>query len=172
MEELYDLVDKNDKVIGDTNKNESHSRGFIHRIVCIFVFTLDGKLYIQDHKKSLMWDNSVGGHVKKGESYEEAVEREGTEELGLKGPYSKVSQFFSDETYRGKAINHFISLYECEPKDWIFHPNEEVQTIEALSIPELITWMNNEPKKFTPGLMNNMAEYIKVKSLPYKLLVR
>ncbi len=166
MEE-FDLVDKQDQVIGTTNKIESHSDGGIHRVVAIYAFALDGKLYMQDHIKSGMWDHSVGGHVKKSESYEDAVGREGSEELGLTGPFQKVSEFYSDETFRGGNTKHYFALFECTPgDDWQFHPNEEVQKIEPYEISEIVEWMNREPEKFTPGFINTMKEYIKVKNLP------
>ncbi len=171
MEE-FDLVNEQDQVIGTTNKEKSHSNAGIHRVVGVYVISPDGKLYMQDHIKSGMWDHSIGGHVSKGEDYDTAVQREGFEELGLKGPYTKVSHFYSDETIRGKRIKHFFTLYECAPEEWVFVPNEEVKRIEPHSITEIVEWMNKEPEKFTPGFINTMAEYIKVKQLPLKLIVR
>lgn len=171
MEE-FDLVNELDEVVGTTNKEKSHKDAGIHRVVAVYVFTPDGKLYMQDHIKSGMWDHSVGGHVSKGEDYDTAVQREGFEELGLKGPYTKVSHFYSDETIRGKHIKHFFTLYECTPEDWEFLPNEEVKRVEPYSIIEIVDWMNKEHEKFTPGFMNTMSEYIKVKRLPHTLIVR
>ncbi len=170
MEE-FDLVNEQDEVIGTTNKEKSHRDAGIHRVVAIYVFTLDGKLYIQDHIKSGMWDHSVGGHVSKGEDYDQAVVREGKEELGLDGPFQKLSHFYSDETYRGKPIKHFFTLYEGTPVDWKFVPNDEVKKIQPCTIEEIVDWMNRNPEKFTPGFINSMAEYITVKSLPFKLVV-
>ncbi len=32
MEEIFDRVDENDKVIGETAKAEAHEKGYIHRV--------------------------------------------------------------------------------------------------------------------------------------------
>lgn len=169
--EKYDLVDVNDNVIGETDKITSHANGDIHRVVAIFVFDKNEKLYIQKHIKSGgIWDHSVGGHVSKGEDYDTAAKREGFEELNLNCPLNKVSIFYSDETYSGKNIKHMFGIYECHPlKNWQFVPNEEVKEIIPMKIGTIIDKMNSNPTNFTPGFLNTMKEYIFKKNLPYKL---
>ena len=163
----FDLVDTEDNVIGITNKEESHKNGHIHRVVAIYVFTTEGKLYVQEHIKSDgLFDHSVGGHVHKGESYDQAAKREGKEELGLRDNLTKISIFYSDETFFGAKSKHIFALYECYPsKHWKFKPNEEVKNIFPLTIEETVNLMNKDPKKFTPGFLNTMREYIKQKHL-------
>lgn len=169
--ELFDLVDKNDKVIGVTDKETSHANGDIHRIVAIFVFDNDGKLYVQEHLVSGgLWDHSVGGHVHKGESYDEAAKREAKEELNLDVRIKQVSVFYSDETWGGKNIKHYIGLYECVPSDnWKFASNDEVKHIHPMEIKKIVEEMNKNPRNFTGGFKNTMYEYIKRKDLKSKL---
>lgn len=166
-----DLVDVNDKVIGTTTKEISHLNGDIHRIVAVFVFALDGNLYVQEHLASGgLLDHSVGGHVDRRETYDEAAKREAKEELGLDTPLAKVSIFYSDETWGGKNMKHFIGLYECTvPKAWKFSANEEVRHIFPMALGKIVEMMNSEPKKFTGGFKNAVYEYIKEKNLLYKL---
>jgi isopentenyldiphosphate isomerase len=169
--ELFDLVDRNDKVIGVIDKKTAHSNRDIHRIVAVFVFDKNGDLYVQEHLISNnILDHSVGGHVDKGESYDAAAAREAKEELGLSAPLSKVSVFYSDETLSGVNIIHFIGLYECRaPKDWKFTENEEVKHIYPMSLEKIVEGMNNNPKNYTGGFKNTMYEYIRRKKLPLKL---
>lgn len=162
MEE-FDLVDIHDTVIGVTTKDESHITAGIHRLVAVFVFNNKGELFMQYHERSGLWDHSVGGHVGKGETYDAAVEREAFEELGLNGPFIKLAHFFSDETSRGKPIKHFFTLYECTPKNWEFVPNAEVKRVQPLSIDAIVTRMKNNPSEFTPGFINTMTEYLKIR---------
>jgi len=169
--ELYDLVDKNDKVIGTTDKATSHSNRDIHRIVAIFLFDKRGNLYVQEHLVSgNILDHSIGGHVDKDESYDHAAIREAKEELGLTAPLKKISIFYSDETWGGNNIKHFIGLYECQaPKDWVFEENDEVKHIYPMTIENIVEKMNTNPKDFTGGFKNTMYEYIKRKNLSLKL---
>lgn len=167
MEE-YDLVNEQDQVIGVTNKEKSHQDGGIHRAVAVFVFSPEGKLYVQEHIKSGgKFDHTVGGHVKKGESYDQAAQREADEEIGLKEDLQKISTFYSDETFTGSPIRHMFGLYECTPsEEWAFVENEEVKKLILMTLKEIVNLMNTQPQKLTGGFINTMKEYIKQKGLP------
>jgi isopentenyldiphosphate isomerase len=169
--EKYDLVDINDNIIGTTDKETSHKDGGIHRVVAIYVFTPDSKLYLQEHIKSGgLFDHSVGGHVIKGEDYDTAAKREGFEELNLNCPLQKISMFYSDESYSSKQIFHMYTIFECTPtKNWQFNPNNEVKKITPMKIKDVVDMMNQEPTRFVPGFLNTMYQYILTKHLPYKL---
>lgn len=168
--EQFDLVDINDNVIGITDKATSHQNGDLHRCVAIFVFNQKGELYLQEHLKSGgLYDHSVGGHVIKDETYDQAAKREGFEELNLNCDLKKISIFYSDETFGRIPSRHMFGLYECNPKDWQFIPNEEVKNIIPMSLENIIELMNISPNKFTPGFLNTMSEYIRQKQLPFKI---
>jgi isopentenyldiphosphate isomerase len=170
MIEKFDLIDLNDKVIGETNREICNQNGDLHRMVAIFVFNQKGELYLQEHQRLHMIDHSVGGHIVKGEDYDAAAKREGAEELGLNCPLTKISKFFSDKVPNGENIRHMFSLYECHPsKDWKFIPNDEVKDIFPMEIEKVVEWMNTEPKKFTPGFLHTMKEYVSQKKLPFKI---
>ena len=90
-EELFPLVDEQGNVIGSATRRECHSGTMLlHPVVHLHVFNHAGELYLQ--KRSMnkdiqpgRWDTSVGGHVDYGESVEDALRREASEELGLHG---------------------------------------------------------------------------------------
>jgi len=168
--EQFDLVDINDNIIGTTDKETSHQNGEIHRVIAIYVFNSQNELYVQEHLKSGgLWDNSVGGHVIKNETYDQAAQREGFEELNLNCPLQKISTFYSDETFGKMNIKHMFGLYECTPVNWQFIPNEEVKNIIPLKIEDVIQLMSDSPNKFTPGFLNTMSQYISQKQLPFKI---
>ena len=50
--ELFDLVDKQDAIIGATDKPTAHATGQLHRVAGVYVFDKQGRLYVQVHKKS------------------------------------------------------------------------------------------------------------------------
>ena len=64
MDELLDIVDDNDDVIGQELRSIIHQRGLQHRGVHVFLFTGDGKLLVQKRSKDRAaspsaWDCSI-----------------------------------------------------------------------------------------------------------------
>lgn len=87
-EELLDVVDENDNVLGVKTRGEIHAEGLMHRAVHILVFNSSRELFIQ--KRSMrkdenpgQWDSSAAGHVDSGETYLQCAIRELKEELGV-----------------------------------------------------------------------------------------
>jgi isopentenyl-diphosphate delta-isomerase type 1 len=88
-EEILDLVDDEGAVIGRATRAACHQEpGLVHRVVHVMVFNRDGELFLQKRspQKEVQpgkWDNSVGGHVRAGEAWEDALRREMAEEIGI-----------------------------------------------------------------------------------------
>ncbi|HSX07376.1 MAG TPA: NUDIX domain-containing protein [Candidatus Saccharimonadales bacterium] len=91
-DELLDLVDRSNTVIGTLNRNEyarmvRDKLGYF-RAVDMYIVNSRGQLFVPlrtAHKTIAPngYDYSVGGHVGKGEDYMTALIREAREELGL-----------------------------------------------------------------------------------------
>lgn len=87
-DELFDVVDADDRVIGQATRAAVHRDGLLHRSAHVFVFNSRGELFLQRRALSKdenpgVWDSSAAGHLDAGESYAEAARRELLEELGL-----------------------------------------------------------------------------------------
>jgi isopentenyldiphosphate isomerase len=88
--EVLDLLDKEGNVVGKTRRGDAHGNPVLrHRAVHVFVVNSRGEYFLQQrstHKKIQpgKWDTSVGGHVPRGESYEQGALRELQEELGIR----------------------------------------------------------------------------------------
>ena len=87
-EELLDVVDADDRVIGVKTRGQIHAQGLMHRAVHILVFNTSGELFIQKRSMSKdndpgLWDSSAAGHVDSGEDYQSCAIRELGEELGM-----------------------------------------------------------------------------------------
>jgi isopentenyldiphosphate isomerase len=159
--ELFDIVDRQDNVIGVTDKKTAHSTGELHRVAAVLVFNEQGYLYVQEHSRDGKWDHSVGGHVSKGETYSEAARREAEEELGITQPLEKLATALSGEEYPDQQ--HLFGLYTCvADPNWVFVPNNEVKVIFPMSIAAIRQAMIDEPEeRFTRGFRITMAEYIR-----------
>ncbi|MFJ7999556.1 NUDIX domain-containing protein [Streptomyces sp. NPDC096310] len=89
-DEILDIVDENDHVIGQAPRGEAYAKGLIHRCVFVFVRDPEGRVFV--HRRTpvklafpSMYDMFVGGVVGTGEGYDEAALREAEEELGVSG---------------------------------------------------------------------------------------
>lgn len=88
MSEVMDLVNEKDEVICQGTRMDAVEKGLFGRVVTVAVMNEDDKVFLQwrSHKKDIgprLFDMSCTGHVKAGESYEEAMVREIKEELGI-----------------------------------------------------------------------------------------
>jgi isopentenyl-diphosphate delta-isomerase len=88
VEELFDVFDENEALIGCERRSVVHRTGAWHRSSNVLLFDADGKMLVQQraaHKDvcPLHWDLSVAEHCKRGESYLDAAVRGVREELGL-----------------------------------------------------------------------------------------
>jgi isopentenyldiphosphate isomerase len=96
--EFIDVVNENDEVIDNAPKNEIYEKKLLHRIVHVFVFNDKGELALQLQSLNKKfcphhWATSATGHVKSGESSEQAAIRELEEEIGIK---TKIDLFWKD----------------------------------------------------------------------------
>lgn len=88
-EELFDIVDAEDKVIGQAPRSRCHGDPtLVHRVAHVLVFDRAGRLLLQKRSGTKdvqpgKWDTSVGGHLDPGEDYLSAAVREMREELGV-----------------------------------------------------------------------------------------
>ena len=88
-DEIFDVVNERDEVIGQAMRREVHARGLLHRAVHVLVFDARGRVFLQ--KRSMAkdtapgcWDSSCSGHLDAGEDYLTAAVRELVEEIGLR----------------------------------------------------------------------------------------
>ncbi|MFJ8861213.1 NUDIX hydrolase [Streptomyces sp. NPDC102451] len=89
-DEILDIVDENDEVVGQAPRGEATARGLRHR--CVFIEARDpaGRLFVHRRTPTKLvfpshYDMFVGGVVGAGESYDTAALREAEEELGVSG---------------------------------------------------------------------------------------
>jgi isopentenyldiphosphate isomerase len=97
-EEILDVVDENDEVVGRAPRAEVYARGLRHRCAFVHVRDAEGRVFV--HRRTAtklvfpsLYDMFVGGVLGAGESYDEAALREAEEELGVSGLPQPVPLF-------------------------------------------------------------------------------
>ncbi|MFA4906881.1 MAG: NUDIX domain-containing protein [archaeon] len=116
-DEYLDLVDANDKVIGKRKRSEIIAENLsCFRVVNAFIVNSRNEIWIPRRTPDKIifpscLDMSMGGHVKSGETYEDALEREMREELKInvgKVPHRLLGYL----TPRKNKVSSFMKVYE------------------------------------------------------------
>ncbi len=150
-EEIFDIVDDQDHVIGQMPRSEVHRRKLLHRAVSIFVFDSRGRLLLQQRSATkdeypLRYTSSASGHVSAGEDYDETAPRELEEELGLTTPVERLAKFSAGS----ETANEFTVLYrtitDIPPQ---FDPGE-IAGGAFYEMTEIDEWLAREPQEFSP----------------------
>ncbi|XMA36464.1 NUDIX domain-containing protein [Streptomyces albogriseolus] len=141
-DEIIDVVDEHDRVVGQVRRGEAYERGLRHR--CVFVLARDGAGRVFVHRRTpdklvfpSLYDMFVGGVVGAGEEYDEAALREAEEELGVSG-LPRPSHLFTFLYDDGADRTWWSAVYEvrcdlpvrpqAEEVAWYdFLPEEEVE---------------------------------------------
>lgn len=140
-DEILDIVDENDQVVGQAPRGEATERGLLHRCVFIEARDAEGRLFVHRRTATKLvfpshYDMFVGGVVGAGESYDEAALREAEEELGVSGLPRPVPLF--KFLYRSPGHSWWSYVYEVrcglpvdpqvEEVDWhAFLTDEELE---------------------------------------------
>ena len=137
--EFLDVVNEDDEVVGKDSRESIHSSGKIHRTVFFFIFDENYRIFVNRRTMNKdfypgYWSILLGGHVKSGESYEEAVKKECMEETNISSKPFFISDYKKryDETDREN-----VKIYGFF-KDMNFFPSpEEIDEGEFLALDEL-----------------------------------
>ncbi len=116
------LVDEKGMIIGKATRKEVHSGpGKLHPVVHLHLVNSKGEIYLQKrglHKDTLpgKWDTAVGGHVDLGETIEQALMRETSEELNITGLKPVPFMHYKWETStESELVFSFTALYNAMP---------------------------------------------------------
>ena len=155
-EEIFDVVNERDEVVGQAPRSEVHRRKLWHRAVHVLVFNARGEIFLQ--KRSMLkdtaaglWDSSASGHVDSGENYDACAVRELREEIGLelKRPPERILRLEAC----AETGNEFVWVYRCASEGpFTLHP-QEIERGEWFK-PEFVTkWVAERPQDFASAFV-------------------
>ena len=155
-EEIFDVVDENDRVVGRNTRTEVHRLGLRHRAVHILVYNSNGEIYLQ--KRSLQkdtfpgaWDSSAAGHLDSGEDYDACAVRELREELGLSLAYPP-QRVFSIAACPETGMEH-LWVYRCESEGPFQLHAEEIERGEWFAPAYVSRWVQASPQDFASAFV-------------------
>jgi isopentenyldiphosphate isomerase len=128
MNEIFDVVNERDEVVGQNTRGEVHRLGLMHRAVHVLVFNSAGLVFLQ--KRSLkkdgepgLWDSSASGHLDAGEEYDACAVRELREEIGLSLPAPPQRLFKMPAS--AQTHQEHVWVYRCQADGpFVLHPDE------------------------------------------------
>lgn len=153
MDELVDIVDSDNVVTGSTTKREAHEKGLLHRTAIGEIRDSRGNwLLVKQSSKRQdagQYVSPVGGHVKAGESEEDALKREASEEVGFDGDFKFefVGRAIFDRKVIGRHENHFFIVYKIT-SDAIPVLNHESESYRSFTEAELKQEIKTHPELF------------------------
>jgi isopentenyldiphosphate isomerase len=155
-EEIFDVVNERDEVVGQAPRSEVHRRKLLHRAVHVLVFNARGQIFLQ--KRSLqkdcspgLWDSSASGHLDRGEDYDTCALREVWEELGVRlaGPPARVFKVPACV----ETGHEFVWVYRTQHEGpFQLHP-EEIETGAWFDPGTVSGWIQAKPEEFAGGLI-------------------
>ena len=150
-EEIFDVVNEDDVVVGQATRAEVHRRGLLHRAIHVLVFNPKGEVFLQ--KRSMrkdrhggLWDSSASGYVDTGEEYDHCAVREMREEIGLV-PAVPQQRLFKLSASPETDLEH-VWVYRCEGDEPLKLNVDELETGGWFPPNKVDDWLAKNPGQF------------------------
>jgi isopentenyldiphosphate isomerase len=149
---IIDVVDPRDRPVGTISRREVLAAGQNFRVAHLFLFNSRGELLVQQlsalrERHPLAWGSSVAGYLFAGETYDEAILRRTTQELGR--AIHPVS-FLGRTRMEDVASEKFIGLFGAQDDGPFDIDRSHIERIEFLPVAEISRSMNYDERPFTP----------------------
>ena len=161
-DEIFDVVDSEDMVIGKASRLQVHNNDLMHRSVHILVFNSTGSLFLQ--KRAMvkdespgLWDSSAAGHVESGEDYISCAKRELNEELSLSDVQLDEVLFIPAQS---TTFWEHVRVYKCVTDSNICVNKNEISEGRYIKLSEVRTLMQLKPEIHTSTFSLIYANYI------------
>ena len=134
------------------SKDEAHKLGLLHMTVISEVINSKGEWLLakqaSDRQDAGQFVSPIGGHVKSGESLEDALRREALEEVGLKDfKFEFVGKGIFNREVLGRKENHYFIMYKIFSDETPTLNNESV-SCERFTVEQIKKELEANPQKF------------------------
>jgi isopentenyl-diphosphate delta-isomerase len=160
------LIDFDDQVLGEMEKQQAHVEGKLHRAFSVILYHEDKMLI---HKRASekyhcggLWTNSCCSHPRIHESYDDAVKRRLMEELGVVCDTKEIFSFvyyyqFSNGLTEFELDHVYIGEYDGE----VSFDSSEIEEVKWISFEELKKDIVCNPTKYTPWFVVALKRVLK-----------
>lgn len=156
LDELFDVVDAEDRVIGQAPRRDVHARGLRHRAVHAFVVNRAGEVFLHQRSRAKdtfpeRWTSSCAGHVGAGDDYDVTMRRELEEELGCV-PLAAPVRLFKVEA-RPETGEEFVWIYRVEAEGPFQLNEREVRRGAWFGLAAVDAWVAERPQEFADSFV-------------------
>ena len=161
-EDLLEIVNAENEIIGIERRGVVHAANLMHRSVHIVLVNSDNHILVQQRawdkdSEPGKWDTSSAGHIDPGETPLEAAKRELSEELGLSGVV--LEEMFCLEASVDTGYE-FINIFLCRENSTVAPDPEEVVDWRWCCSDELQSWIQGHPDVFT-SVFKTIVTYLR-----------
>lgn len=157
--EVFDLVDRDDRLIGRVRRGEAHGNpALAHRSVQVLLFDGAGRVLLQRRSRTKdlypgVYCASASGHVRAGDDYAVTAARELREELGVSVPL----RFVERQLIASPVETEMTALYfgRCDGP-FAFHPGE-TDGGRFFTLAEIAALRSREELPLTPSVESALA---------------
>lgn len=143
-DELVDIIDKADRVVGKATKSVVHAQGLPHRVGAVLLQRQDGRYLVptasERKPEAGGLYHSAGGHALSGESYADCARRELLEEAGIEvNDMQYLGVFWFERDYPTRKERERFEVYRAiySEDSGPIRLNEEQLDEKWLSVEEL-----------------------------------
>jgi len=156
-DEMFDVVDEENRVVRQAARREVHANDWLHRAVHIFVLNAKGEVFLQlrshlKDKKPGKWDSSAAGHLDAGEEYLPCAVRELEEELGIRTMPERLTLAGRVPACAGTGWE-FVELFTTRHDGALRWPAAEIETGQWFSPAEIDAWTTARQEDFADGFL-------------------
>jgi 16S rRNA (adenine1518-N6/adenine1519-N6)-dimethyltransferase len=160
------IVDEDDRPIGQATKQEAWDKGLTHRCVRLVILNQAGQMLLQHRTPTKVpfpscWDTAAAGHVDAGEDYDTAMRREISEELGFDGLQpTLLGKYHNNQTFDGRILNQFNQCYAAiDERTPTQFEEDDIDGWQWFDMAEVKKMMAEHPDQVTVGLSQIVERY-------------
>lgn len=169
MSEILDVVNDNDEVIGQAERDRVHREGLVCRLIYVCFYTANREVILQKRSTTKKNDpgkltTAVSGHVSSGQSYLQAAVRETYEETGVEVRAEELHDLgvMRADYIQGDYLSYAQRALFAYPLDGkasdLKVEDGDGAGFETFDIDELETELENNPDRFAVVLTDKVGK--------------